>query len=371
MQIANSSSHHVGNLSVAVIGAGPAGLAVAAELSKRGIAVTIYDKHGSPGGAFDRMYASLVLTTPKSLLELVGCPINLDASHIMADQYASYLRNISNQYGLKILKGTILRLTDTGTSVKLEMESGSRHEASIAIVATGMSETPIIPEWADKLAPRPANVIHSSQWPGPNDIIGPRVIIVGAGQRGIEIAEECAAFGHQVLVSCSNQEISFVPKSIFGSEYRHWLAWVVSKIPIRWMRMTCQRGFHPLPHDAGFRKYEAQGAIKRVDDIAELSGGSVTTTSGAQHIFDTIVLATGFRFDAPFLPKDFRTALGGPNVRNGRVIGSSRIFAIGFPCAYKLDSQFIQGIGRDAATLVNQATHLRCNREAVTDAPSQ
>ena len=121
-----------------VVGAGPAGLAVAAELHRRGLACTVLERGESVGGAWQGRYDSLRLHTARGLSGLPGAPVPRRYGRWVArDDVVAYLRAYADRFEVRPEFGVDVRRIDrTGDSWTLRTSSGSR-EAPQVVLATG------------------------------------------------------------------------------------------------------------------------------------------------------------------------------------------------------------------------------------------
>ena len=99
-------------------------------------------------------------------------------------------------------------------------------------------------------------------------------------------------------------------------------------------------------------------ALTRMDP-----GGAAWFADGARATFAGIVAATGYEFATPFLPAEVaRAPAGHVMARQAESVSWPGLFVVGTPCADRLDSEFLRGMARDAATV--SRTILKRSRQA-------
>ena len=89
--------------------------------------------------------------------------------------------------------------------------------------------------------------------------------------------------------------------------------------------------------------------IQERGEVVGFDGCEARFQNGARAVFDTVVLATGYRVSMPFLPRQVaRSEQGFPIARDGQSVTWPGLFFLGSPCASGVYSQFIHGITQDA-----------------------
>ena len=182
-----------------VIGAGPAGLAAAAQLQKVGYAVVVIDKADSVGASWSHHYDRLHLHTSRSLSSLPGRPMPRRYGQWVArDHFREYLAEFATQEKLDV------RLGVTASSVKREADGRWTVESSIGalsaaalVIATGYNHTARVPDWPG-LESYTGRVLHSSEYRNPASLDAQTVLVVGPGNSGAEIAADLADAGATV-----------------------------------------------------------------------------------------------------------------------------------------------------------------------------
>jgi putative flavoprotein involved in K+ transport len=349
---------NLSNAEVLVVGAGPAGLAAAKCLADSGHKTAVIDQFGVPGGAYQRMYGPLQLSSPTRYLSLPEHRLKEKTQYTTAERYARYLAEYADKFRITITRDKLLQVQDTGLGALVRVASGTATSFRHVIIATGMCDSPVWPAIGG-LSPQADSptIIHAQDWPGPKHWKhNARLLIIGAGMRAIELAEECAASGLHVTLS-RRAPIRVRPQKLLGVDLRYLGFPLLTLLPPRFFRSRCRMGPDFPAIDRGIKKFVAAGAVKIAGPISRIEGCHVAFEDGVVMTFDGVVVAAGYRYAMPFLESDFPVSdQGYPLVRDGHNAAAPNIHFVGIPCAFRLDSQFIHGIARDAHLLSAQIT---------------
>jgi putative flavoprotein involved in K+ transport len=305
---------------VAIIGAGPTGLSVAAVLRSRGIESELLERADAIGASWRRRYARLHLHTVRWLSGLPGFPIPRAAGKwVSKDAFADYLVAYARHHALEPRLGVDVRRIDrTGDTWTLRTSAGDV-EARFVVVASGYSAEPRVPDWPGREA-FGGRVVHSAEYMDPTPYAGQDVLVVGSGNSGAEIAVDLADGGAaRVRLSVRTPPI-IVRRDTFGVPSQL-LGIAVGRLP-RGVLIPLTRalrkisipdlepfGLPPPPEgiaqfartrtvpilDVGIvaavraRRVEVVEAVERFDD------GHVVLADGSRVKVDSVLAATGFR----------------------------------------------------------------------------
>jgi putative flavoprotein involved in K+ transport len=346
---------------VLVIGAGPAGLAAAACLKEQGIAVDLVDRIGKPAGAYGRLDGGITLSSPAVFTQLPGLPIEAATQYITIAQYREYLFRYAEHFGLKPAQRTVESIERTGPRFAVRFAGDRRTWIYQAVVtATGMCDYPVMAS-IDGLGrdAKPTTdgvrVMHSYHWPGQAAMADKRILIVGGASSAIAIAEQCAAAGTAVTLSTRHQRMRFSWTRVLGIDLRRWTYPLTRRLP-RWMfgqRCSLRPSFPGT--EKGFRKFKQTGVIAVRGQVQRFEGNDAIFADGSRQPFDVVVLATGYRFNMPFLPAEVARASGGqPLADRGESRSWTGLYFIGIPCGRTVASEFLHGMAADAPQIARR-----------------
>lgn len=313
-----------------VIGAGPAGLTVAKNFVTRGIACRVFEREADLGGNWhygqqsSSVYASTHFISSKRLTEFTDFPMPKEWPPYPSHRQAlEYLRAYADTFELNEhiqFNTTVQRVepVDGLWQVTLAGETAPRMFRGV-VVANGHHSVPRTHDYPGEFAGR---IIHSREYKTPDILLGQRVLVVGAGNSGCDIAVEAAQHADATYLSM-RRGYHFLPKFLHGrpidicGENMHrwrWPLWLqrwASSIMVKIALGRPQRYGLPAPDHRLFEShpivnsqllyYVGHGRIQVVPGIERLLGDRVRLTDGREVAVDLIVLAIGYHIRFPFL----------------------------------------------------------------------
>jgi cation diffusion facilitator CzcD-associated flavoprotein CzcO len=293
-----------------------------------GLDVTIFEKADQVGSAWRRHYDRLHLHTDRRHSGLPGMA--------MPENYPLYPSRMQMVKYLESYAAGLDIRPDFATEVTSLRRDGSHWcaattsgaiAAPVAVVATGIAGAPYRPSWPGMDIYR-GIALHSSDYRNPAPYLGKRLLVVGFGNSGGEIALDLAEAGVAVALAVRGP-VQILPRDLLGLPiltwaifYRHLPARVVDIINAPILRLALgsmeklglrraakgprqmieEDGRIPLI-DVGTLGKIRDGSIKICGGIDRFTADGVVFDDGAAEGFDAIILATGFRPDLrPLLP---------------------------------------------------------------------
>lgn len=355
---------------VAVIGAGPAGLAVAACLRKAGVDFIVLEKEELVGAAWHRHYKRLHLHTIKRLSSL---PFrSFDRSYpryVPRAEVIRYLESYAAHFDIKPRFGETVRSVRRDANAWI-VESGSNSfHAESVVIASGMNTDPVMPDFSGRENFK-GRALHSAEYVDSAPFRHQRVLVVGMGNTGAEIALDLAEGGAEPTIAVRNG-VHIVPRDLFGIPIQV-VATAASAMPSRandtlipfildlalgdltkfGIKRPKQGIFeqvaksHRIPVlDVGTAKKISEGAIKVMPGISTITDDGVVFTNGEKRLFDAIIFATGYR-------PSHRSFLASDDVAPGveRNDDGTGIYFVGFHVTI---TGHLRQIGKEAIRVAN------------------
>jgi len=315
-----------------VIGAGSSGLAAAKNLLGRGIACDVLERNAQLGGNWcygqpnSRVYASTHTISSKQLTEYTDFKM---PGHFPKfphhSQIFEYLAAYARKFGLYDViqfNTPVERVEPDAGSWLVTLPTGEARRYAGVIVANGHNWDPRWPEFPGKFD---GVAMHSAQYKTPDVLRGRRVLVVGAGNTGCDIAVEAAIHAERAFHSL-RRGYHFVPKFIFGRPSDvvgekllrwglpdRWRRWIVRNM-LRLVVGDVQKYGLPAPDHELFAShpiinsqlpyYVAHGRVVPKPNIAELLGDRIRFDDGSTEAIDLVIYATGYKISFPFLDRE-------------------------------------------------------------------
>ncbi|MGM0616989.1 MAG: flavin-containing monooxygenase [Actinomycetota bacterium] len=374
--------HHL-DVDAVVIGAGPAGLAAAKALSRRGVTYRHLEKGSMVGGLWRidndnggaAAYETLHLNSSRPRTSFPSYPMPDDwPDYPSHDLVAAYLQDLADRFGLTE------RITFNAEVVAVEpLEgdgppgadgwrvttiTGEAITARAVLVANGHHGVPKVPELPGTFT---GTAFHSHDYREPTVFDGQRVLVIGVGNSGMDIACDAAPLASKVLLS-TRHGVHVIPKYVFGKPVDQLSSPLTAHLPFRVERVLYEllmRASVGRPQDRGLprpdhrlldahptvssRLYDlvGHGDIEVVSDVGSLEGDKIRFVDGRVEPVDVLVYATGYQVSLPFLAPQVL------EVRDNELPLYQRVVAPERPGLYLLG--FIQTVGASIALMEHQA----------------
>jgi hypothetical protein len=312
-----------------VIGAGAAGISALEQLRRAGYDVDCYEKTDRVGGHWHTDYDALHLITSRDMTHFEDFPMPAHFPHFpRRDQVRAYLESYAEANG----HYDVIRFNTVVVSVvpirtdgpvgsagwTVALENGEQHAYDGVLVANGHLWDQKVPQVPGEFT---GKQIHSGAYRNIGDIDGDRVLVVGGGNSGCDLAADLAQHRLDVDIVIRHG-VYFLPKTFFGvprqqvgflSEFspedQDLIYRLLTRVSLgEWKQY---RGMPQPPHEtlAGGRvvvndllPYWIQhGRVTVRPGISRFDGNTVTFGDGTQRAYGTILWATGFHASLPFL----------------------------------------------------------------------
>ncbi len=325
-----------------VIGAGGCGLVAAKNLLQAGLQVEVLERHADLGGNWNyalpcsHVYRSTHMISSKEFTQFPDFPMPEEfPDYPHHTQVLDYLRRYAREFGVDEViayEQPAQRVAPwhDGSAWDVTVAGGAARRYAGVIIANGHHWSPKWPEYAGEFS---GTVMHSADYKTPEKLEGRRVLVVGGGNSGCDIAVEAAQNGARVFHS-TRRGYYYIPKYILGApadaagDRLHKM-----RIPL-WLRRTITRALlkvtvgdltrfgvkrpdhklfesHPVVNSL-LLYYLQHGDIHPRQDIERLEGSRVRFVDGGVEEIDVIVYATGYNLEFPFIDRELL------NWRDGR-----------------------------------------------------
>ena len=306
---------------VVVVGAGPAGISAALSVTDLGIGALLVDRADEVAASWRARYDRLKLNTGRQFSHLPGrrypkgTPV-----YPGRDQVVAHFDRYAHSDGIELRLGTAVERIDRNPSGGTLTTSNGQLDARHVVIATGYLHTPVIPPWPGT---GNARLVHSSAYRCPTPFAGKRVLVVGAGSSGMEIAHDLTT-GAAAKVWLSVR----TPPNILVRQGPAGLPVDVVSIPLyrlparlsdRVANLARLRAFGdlsefglPIPAEGPFARAHRlhvaptvidvevidairDGSVEVVRDVTALDRDHVVLSDGHRIGADAVICATGYR----------------------------------------------------------------------------
>lgn len=309
---------------VAIIGAGTAGLAAALCLSDLSVKSVVLDRGEQVGASWRSRYDRLRLNTGRQYSHLPKRPYPKGTPLFPTrDQVVAHLEEHSGERGIELRLGTaverVVRRKPSGWGVLTpDGIIGTAH----VVVATGYAHTPFLPDWPG-VASFGGEVLHSSAYRNPTPFAGKRVVVIGAGSSGLEIAHDLATGGAAKVWLSVRTPPNVMPRMGPAGRSNDVVSRPLFHLPPRLADAISRRARLsafgdlseyglPIPEEGPFSRAHrlhvapslvdrevidavTDGSIEVVDALTAFDDGFAVLTDRTRLDADVVVAATGYR----------------------------------------------------------------------------
>ena len=381
-----------------VVGAGQAGLALSHHLRDAGLEHVLLER-GRVGQRWHERWDSLTLISPNWMNGLPGTVAHADANGFLSRHaLIAYLEYYARSYRAPVLEGVaVTGIVERGADFEITTTSGTWHARNV-VLATGDAADPHTP----LAAPSGLAALHAAEYRRPSQIPDGRVLVVGAGASGQQLALELQEAGRDVVIAAGRH--SRAPRRYGGRDIFEWLQLLgdfdrtvdelpdleaAKRVPLfplsgaaggedLGLDRLVERGVEVTGRLLAFDRDHAAFApdlddntaaadgrlaklLRRIDShplaqgFAAAPARTVELPPAPRSIkvrdLAAVVWATGYRRSYPWLHVPGVLDERGEIIHRRGVTPAPGLYVLGLAYQYRRSSHFIGGVGRDAETL--------------------
>ena len=341
---------------VVVVGGGASGLSAAGALKRSGIEPVVLEQDAKVGGTWARRYDRLHLHTVRGFSGLAHYRIpRRYPRYLSRDEFVAYLREYADHFALNVVPDSAVgRITRDGSDWNISTPNGGgTWRARAVVVATGQYRIPLKPDWpgAEIFG---GELTHSASYANPTPYARKRVLIVGAGNSGAEIATDVAENGGDFVALSIRTPPPIVPRDPFGMPVQRtgimlsllptWIADRLGRLTSRLVLGDLTSYGIPRPQwgpfsakrvpliDVGFVNAVKKGLVHIRPALVRLTESGAVFADGSSEPFDAVIAATGYTTGLPELidSPGVLDGLGEPIASSGGPTAQPGLYFVGF-----------------------------------------
>jgi dimethylaniline monooxygenase (N-oxide forming) len=322
------------NEKVCIIGAGSSGMVAAKVLHERGIPYDCFEKSSDVGGLWRyendnglaAAYQSLTINTSKQRMAYSDFPMPPtypDFAH--HTQILRYFEEYIAHFGLRETITFRTAVTEVcpagGNRWTVTLDTGETRTYRAVIIATGHHWDKRWPHFPGEFK---GTVVHSRDYRTPEPFRGQRVLVVGIGNTGVDLACEMGRNAAAAFLS-TRRSAHIIPKFALGRPLDHYTSSGFSRLPLRLQQFLYyyllylvrgdQRDYGvPLPPNPILAEHPTvsqdllhmvhAGLVTIKPNVERLLGDRVRFVDGSEERLDAMIYATGYKISFPYFPPE-------------------------------------------------------------------
>jgi putative flavoprotein involved in K+ transport len=347
------------NTETAILGAGPAGLAAAACLARKGRGYLLLEAGEKVAAGLRRLDPGMRLVSPAPLCRLPEMEnLSAEATYLELGRYLELLERYREQREIAVRLRSPVLAVGRGPGGLFEVRHGGLEgppelsTARFVINATGVIGSPVLPadfdpatfesgahaiDWCHSREARPARLAAARS-----------LLVVGGGISADDLIRdwlENRREGERAAISLRSP-LRLAPKTLLGIDVHYWVrpAEVLPILPLVWRKFRTNPILGScLP--AALRS----GALLKVPAVSAYRRDRVELADGRELRPDLIVFATGYRYSTPHLGQLFAWPDGErPRARRCESLDAPGLFLLGLHFGRNFASPYLRGIAGDA-----------------------
>ena len=322
---------------VCVIGAGSSGIAAVKVLAEQGIDVEAFELSDQVGGnwvwgnsnGMSATYKSLHINTSRRRMEFSDFPMPDHLPEFARhDQIAQYFADYVDHFGfadrIRFRTGVTHVQPHSDGTFQITLSTGKTRWYDAVLVANGHHWDPRLPEPMFPGAQSfTGELMHSHSYVEETQLSGKRVVVVGMGNSGMDIAVDASYYAKATYLS-ARRGVHVIPKYVWGRPYDQiaghewipsWVRWPLARRVMAAATGPMERYGLPRPDHKFAQAHPtmssrildrlAHGVITPKPNIDHFDGGQVVFTDSSRVEADLVIFCTGYKISFPFFSPDF------------------------------------------------------------------
>ncbi|MEK4229201.1 NAD(P)-binding domain-containing protein [Solibacillus sp. FSL H8-0538] len=340
-------------LDAIVFGGGQAGLATGYHLQKKGLRFLILEASNQIGGSWPSYYDSLKLFSPAGYSSMPGMKFPGNQNRYPhRDEVVRYLQDYKIKFQLPVIFNQRVELVEKDRGgFLIRTMTGDIFRARTIINATGSFRNPFLPTIAG-MEMFQGDILHSSEYRNPKSFHNQRVVVVGGGNSAVQIAVELTEMSQTSLAVV--RPIQFVKQRVWGQDLHFWLKLIgFDTFPFWRFGKTAPRS-KAVNDTNKYKERITAGKPYQEPMFTSFYKGGVIWPDGIKEPVDTVIFATGFRPQFPYLQAIGALDEEGRPLHKAGISIVPGLYYVGLEGQRSFASATLRGVGQDAEFIVKK-----------------
>ena len=282
------------HLEVAVIGGGQTGLAMGYFLKRDRRRFVILERADEIAPAWRDRWESLTLFTSRRYSALAGLPFPGNPNgYANRDEVIAYLEGYAETFELPVELGSEVKQLERAGDGRFRLQLDDQEiTADQVVVATGPFQSPYVPRPAEKLAAEVFQT-HAVGYVRPENVPQGKVLVVGGGNTGFQIAKELSAT-HDVVLSIGSRQKP-LPQRVLGRDLFWWLTKtrILNRTAESRLGRKLMNGDTLIGSSPG--EMRKRYGVELKPRLVDVDGARARFEDGSELEVDAVIWATGYR----------------------------------------------------------------------------
>jgi putative flavoprotein involved in K+ transport len=342
-----------GVLDTIVIGGGQAGLASGYHLKKKGLRFMILEASNEAGGSWQYYYDSLKLFSPERFSSMPGMKFPGEPNgYPKRDEVIRYLQDYRVKFQLPVKTNQRVESVEKDREgFTIRTMAGDTFRTRTMINAIGSFHNPYTPAITGQEVFH-GRILHSSEYRNPEPFLNQRVVVVGRGNSAVQIAVELAEVSQTSLAVL--RAVQFVNQRVWGQDLHFWVR-LIGFDTFPFWRFGKTAPSSSAVNDSGqYKQKVAAGKPVQQPMFTSFYEGGVIWPNGTKEPVDTVIYATGYRPQLPYLKAIGALDAEGRPLHKAGINHVPGLYYVGLEGQRSFASATLRGVGPDAQFVVKK-----------------